>query len=112
MEEIQFDWNIANIDHIGRHGVTPNDVSQVFAIRSLTSERDDQDGIDSLTEIAGIQRHDKHTMAHRRIARQRSPNLAAPRGSTKAGQSLPTAMRHSTRFPGRTPRPQPLGAGH
>lgn len=30
-DEIRFDWNQANIGHIARHGITPEEAEQVFA---------------------------------------------------------------------------------
>ncbi len=30
-----FDWDRANIDHVGRHGVDPQEVEEVFMVRPL-----------------------------------------------------------------------------
>ncbi|MGN6593381.1 MAG: BrnT family toxin [Terriglobales bacterium] len=28
---VEFDWDVANVEHIGRHGISPDQVEQVFS---------------------------------------------------------------------------------
>jgi uncharacterized DUF497 family protein len=41
---LSFDWDIANIDHISRHNVTPVEVEQVFANVAEDVDHDNSEG--------------------------------------------------------------------
>lgn len=49
--KLAFDWDDANISHIGRHGVTPAEAAQVVLGASLQIESRERSGEDRYTEL-------------------------------------------------------------
>ena len=50
-EDLTFDWDDANIDHIGRHGITPSDIEEAFSSETTDLSYEVLDGEERWTSI-------------------------------------------------------------
>ena len=50
-DDIKFDWDEANIEHIARHDVTPVEIEQVFTNIAEDLDHDSAEGEDRWTSI-------------------------------------------------------------
>ena len=53
---LSLDWNRANIDHIGRHGVVPDEVAEVLANEAIDLRYEVVDGEERWTSVGHTNR--------------------------------------------------------
>jgi uncharacterized DUF497 family protein len=55
-DDLSLDWDQANIDHIGRHGVVPGEVSELFTNEAIDLRYEVVDGEERWTSIGHTNR--------------------------------------------------------
>jgi uncharacterized protein len=51
MDDLAFDWDNANVDHIARHRISPREIEQVFANKAVDIDFDMVNGEERWTSI-------------------------------------------------------------
>jgi uncharacterized protein len=51
MDDLAFDWDNANVDHIARHRISPREIEQVFANKAIDIDFDMVNGEERWTSI-------------------------------------------------------------